>query len=151
MRQSLLPTCGTPVSRRRSFRNRGIQQPTCAPPGTRATPFPLRYRKRIEEAFGWAKTVEGAAQTAFRGIDRARAHFIMTLAEGHSPGCRSCLPHEQKMTLPADQTRQPGRMNKQYPIRAKNNLRSAGLFQHPVRRDMAPDQISGRVSFCVYL
>ncbi|MFC0280271.1 IS5 family transposase [Falsigemmobacter intermedius] len=43
----------------------------------------LRHRKRIEEAFGWAKTVGGAAQTAFRGIERARARFIMTLAAGN--------------------------------------------------------------------
>ncbi|HEY0275828.1 MAG TPA: IS5/IS1182 family transposase, partial [Paenirhodobacter sp.] len=43
----------------------------------------LRHRKPIEEAFGWAKTIGGAAQTAFRGIERARASFIMTLAAGH--------------------------------------------------------------------
>jgi transposase len=43
----------------------------------------LRHRKRIEEAFGWAKTVGGAAQTAFRGIERTRARFIMTLAAGN--------------------------------------------------------------------
>lgn len=43
----------------------------------------LGQRKRIEEAFGWAKTIGGAAQTAFRGIERARAHFIMTLAAGN--------------------------------------------------------------------
>lgn len=43
----------------------------------------LRHRKRIEEAFGWAKTIGGAAQTAFRGIERARARFIMTLAAGN--------------------------------------------------------------------
>lgn len=43
----------------------------------------LRHRKRIEEAFGWAKTIGGAAQTVFRGIKRARAHFIMTLAAGN--------------------------------------------------------------------
>lgn len=43
----------------------------------------LRHRKRIEEAFGRAKTVGGAAQTAFRGIERARARFIMTLAAGN--------------------------------------------------------------------
>ena len=42
-----------------------------------------RHRKRIEEAFGWAKTIGGAAQTAFRGIELARARFIMTLAAGN--------------------------------------------------------------------
>ncbi|KJZ30408.1 transposase [Paracoccus sp. S4493] len=43
----------------------------------------LRHRKRIEEAFGWAKTIGGAAQTAYRGIERVRASFIMTLAAGN--------------------------------------------------------------------
>lgn len=43
----------------------------------------LRHRKRIEEAFGWAKTIAGAAQTAYRGIERVRASFIMALAAGN--------------------------------------------------------------------
>ena len=29
-----------------------------------------RIRKRIEEAFGWIKTVAGQAETRFRGTDR---------------------------------------------------------------------------------
>ena len=43
----------------------------------------LRHRKRIEQAFGRAKTVGGAAQTAVRGIERAHARFIMTMAAGN--------------------------------------------------------------------
>jgi hypothetical protein len=39
-----------------------------------------RNRKRIEEAFGWAKTVGGMAQTVYRGIERVRARFILTMA-----------------------------------------------------------------------
>ena len=39
-----------------------------------------RARKRIEEPFGWAKTVGGMAQTAYRGIERVRARFILTMA-----------------------------------------------------------------------
>lgn len=39
----------------------------------------LRHRERIEEAFGWAKTIGKAAHIVFRGIERARARFIMTL------------------------------------------------------------------------
>ena len=40
----------------------------------------LKHRKRIEEAFGWAKTVGGMAQTVYRGIERVRSRFIMTMA-----------------------------------------------------------------------
>ena len=40
----------------------------------------IRHRKRIEEAFGWAKTVGGMAQTVYRGVERVRARFILTMA-----------------------------------------------------------------------
>jgi transposase/IS5 family transposase len=39
-----------------------------------------RIRKRIEEAFGWAKTVGPAAKTMLRGLDRVGAQFTFTLA-----------------------------------------------------------------------
>jgi len=39
-----------------------------------------RHRKKIEEPFGWAKTVGGMAQTAHRSLDRVRAQFTMTMA-----------------------------------------------------------------------
>lgn len=39
-----------------------------------------RRRKKIEEPFGWAKTVGGMAQTVHRGLDRVRAQFTMTMA-----------------------------------------------------------------------
>jgi transposase len=38
-----------------------------------------RRRKKIEEPFGWAKTVGGMAQTFHRGIDRVRARFTLTM------------------------------------------------------------------------
>ena len=38
-----------------------------------------RHRKKIEEPFGWAKTVGGMAQTVHRGLDRVRAQFTMTM------------------------------------------------------------------------
>lgn len=38
-----------------------------------------KHRKRIEEAFGWAKTVGGIAQTVYRGIERVRSRFILTM------------------------------------------------------------------------
>jgi hypothetical protein len=39
-----------------------------------------KHRKKIEEAFGWAKTVGGMAQTMFRGVERVRSRFIITMA-----------------------------------------------------------------------
>ena len=40
----------------------------------------IKHRKRIEEAFGWAKTVCGMAQTVYRGVERVRSRFILTMA-----------------------------------------------------------------------
>jgi transposase len=40
----------------------------------------IKHRKRIEEAFGWAKTVGGMAQTVYRGIERVRSRFVLTRA-----------------------------------------------------------------------
>ena len=39
-----------------------------------------RSRKKIEEPFGWAKTVGGMAQAVHRGLERVRARFTMTMA-----------------------------------------------------------------------
>ncbi len=39
-----------------------------------------KHRKRIEELFGWSKTVRGAAQTLYRGMERVRSRFIPTLS-----------------------------------------------------------------------
>jgi transposase len=39
-----------------------------------------RRRKKIEEPFGWAKNVGGMAQTMYRGIERVRARFTLTMA-----------------------------------------------------------------------
>jgi len=39
-----------------------------------------KHRKRIEEPFGWAKTVGGIAQTVYRGVERVRSRFILTMA-----------------------------------------------------------------------
>jgi transposase len=40
----------------------------------------IKHRKRIEEAFGWTKTVGGMAQTVYRGVERVRSRFILTMA-----------------------------------------------------------------------
>lgn len=39
-----------------------------------------KHRKKIEEPFGWAKTVGGMAQTMYRGVERIRSRFILTMA-----------------------------------------------------------------------
>ena len=39
-----------------------------------------RIRKRIEEAFGWSKTIGPVAKTMLRGVERAGAQFTFTLA-----------------------------------------------------------------------
>ena len=39
-----------------------------------------KRRKKIEEPFGWAKTVGGIAQTVHRGVERVRARFTLTMA-----------------------------------------------------------------------
>lgn len=39
-----------------------------------------RCRKKIEEPFGWAKTVGPMAQTMLRGVNRIGAQFTLTMA-----------------------------------------------------------------------
>ena len=39
-----------------------------------------RLRKRIEESFGWSKTVGGLAQVKVRGLDKVRAVFVFGIA-----------------------------------------------------------------------
>jgi hypothetical protein len=39
-----------------------------------------RARKRIEEAFGWIKTIAGQARTRLRGLDRVRWSFTLAAA-----------------------------------------------------------------------
>ncbi len=45
-----------------------------------ATPPREMRRKKIEEPFGWAKTVGGIAQTTLPGAQRGRARFTLTMA-----------------------------------------------------------------------
>ena len=40
----------------------------------------LRIRKRIEETFGWIKTVAGQRKTRFKGIDRVGWAFAFSAA-----------------------------------------------------------------------
>ena len=38
-----------------------------------------KHQKKIEEPFGWGKTVGGMAQTLHRGLDRVAARFTFTM------------------------------------------------------------------------
>ena len=40
----------------------------------------IRPCKWIDEAVGWAKTVGGVAQAIWRGMERVRSRFILTMA-----------------------------------------------------------------------
>lgn len=44
-----------------------------------ATPLSQTIRKRIEEHFGWAKTVGGIRQTVYRGLRKVDQHFKLTM------------------------------------------------------------------------
>lgn len=39
-----------------------------------------RHRKRVEELFGWTKTIAGQAKTSFRGTKRVEASFTLAMA-----------------------------------------------------------------------
>ena len=49
-------------------------------PGTAGYATSQRIRKRIEEAFGWIKTVAGQEKTSFRGRDRVAWAFTFAAA-----------------------------------------------------------------------
>lgn len=52
-------------------------------------------RKRIEEAFGWAKTVAGLAKTKLRGTKRVAHQFTFTMAAYNLIRCRGCSPRRE--------------------------------------------------------
>ena len=61
----------------------GKARKTAVPPKVAASPgyaISQRLRKRIEECFGWSKTVGGLAQLKLRGLDKVRAGFGFALA-----------------------------------------------------------------------
>lgn len=54
----------------------GLDQRTTTKPGFRTS---LRIRKRVEEIFGWVKTVGGLRRTRYRGLERTQAwgYFVV--------------------------------------------------------------------------
>lgn len=65
------------VARNISGRRSAIDGRTARHPGYAVS---LRIRKRIEEAFGWIKTVAGQRKTRFRGLDRVGWAFTFAAA-----------------------------------------------------------------------
>ena len=65
----------TPHVAQNTARRSAIDRRTTRHPGYAAS---QRMRKRIEEAFGWIKTVAGQAKTRFRGLERVG--FAITVA-----------------------------------------------------------------------
>jgi len=72
LRQACVTSHVAQKSRHSAIDGRTARHESCA--------LSLEHRKRIEEAFGWAKTVGGMAQTAYRGVERVRSRFILTMA-----------------------------------------------------------------------
>jgi len=61
----------------------GKVRKTAVPPEVAASlgyAISQRLRKRIEEGFGWTKTVGGLAQVKVRGLDKVRAVFVFAMA-----------------------------------------------------------------------
>ena len=54
--------------------------PPAAQPGADDSAAASLKRKRIEEVFGWGKTVGGLAQLKVRGLDKVKAVFLFSLA-----------------------------------------------------------------------
>jgi hypothetical protein len=61
----------------------GKARETAVPPEVAASlgyAISQRLRKRIEEGFGWAKSVGGLTQVKVRGLDKVRAAFVFAMA-----------------------------------------------------------------------
>ena len=62
----------------------GKARKTAVPPKVAASPgyaISQRLRKRIEECFGWSKTVGGLAQLKLRGLDKVQGEWsLVTMA-----------------------------------------------------------------------
>ena len=61
----------------------GKVRKTAVPPEVAASlgyAISQRLRKRIEESFGWSKTVGGLAQVKVRGLAKVRAAFVFAMA-----------------------------------------------------------------------
>jgi hypothetical protein len=58
----------------------GGARPLCAHDRHESYAIGQRIRKRIEEAFGWIKTVAGQSKTRFPGVERTELAFTFAAA-----------------------------------------------------------------------
>ena len=58
----------------------GVRRLTGAPLAIPAMRSRMRIRKRIEEAFGWAKTVAGLRKMRHRGLPKVDWQFTLAMA-----------------------------------------------------------------------
>lgn len=61
----------------------GVARKTAVPPKVAASlgyAISQRLRKRIEESFGWSKSVGGLTQVKVRGLEKVRAVFVLAMA-----------------------------------------------------------------------
>ncbi|RRH72759.1 hypothetical protein EG244_13875 [Falsigemmobacter faecalis] len=91
----------------------------------------FKHRKRIADAFGWAKTIGGIAQTACRGIG-----FMRTLHQGHgSQQSRKAAEIVGGMTILGKHGMQLGRKIKAKPAAVKNNRPARRIFSAACQYD----------------
>ncbi|CDZ68332.1 ISGsu2, transposase [Neorhizobium galegae bv. orientalis] len=74
--EDLRQACVTPHVAQKA-RSSAIDGRTTRHPGYATS---QRCRKKIEETFGWVKTVGPMAQTMLRGVERVSAQFTLTMA-----------------------------------------------------------------------
>ena len=48
------------------------------------------HRKRVEEPFGWGKTVGDLAQTVYRDVERVRTRFLLTMVGSNFAQMHGC-------------------------------------------------------------
>src|SRR3546814_13051041 len=68
----------------------GARPPTGAPPSTPGYAASQRIRKRIEEAFGWIKSVAGMRKTKLRGLNKVDWAFRSEERRVGNEGVRTC-------------------------------------------------------------
>ena len=89
------------VAQNSNGRRSAIDRRTTRHPGYATS---QRSRKRIEEAFGWIKTVAGLRKTRFCGLARVDLAFTFAAAAYNLVRCRSCWSephHDRPHGLPA--------------------------------------------------
>ncbi|MBA8840912.1 hypothetical protein FHW03_004263 [Ochrobactrum sp. RH2CCR150] len=101
---------------------------------TRQRAWSLKQNKRIEEAFSWAKTVGGMTQTVYRGLERVRSRFIVTMATNNFASPSVCSLHEAEIgrwrASPAPAGMTSGKLTQ-----IKETVPDQGLCSQPARAD----------------